>query len=223
MAIAGWGFAPCPGRGNTVVLKPAELTPLSALRIGELGARGGLPKGVLQILPGKGSVVGGASWPTPPCARCASRARPSRAFRHGGCAQQIKKRHARARWQERQHRLADADLELAATCALRRVRQARARTAVPARASWSSAASTSGSWRFRAPVAGVVVGDPTLEATEMGRSSPKPTWPASLVRARRMTPGGAPGPCPDGPGTGSPDRAGPGDPGARRHWRSSAP
>ena len=58
MAIAGWGFAPALAAGNTVVLKPAELTPLSALRIGELALEAGLPEGVLQILPGKGSVVG---------------------------------------------------------------------------------------------------------------------------------------------------------------------
>jgi aldehyde dehydrogenase (NAD+) len=58
MAIAGWGFAPALAAGNTVVLKPAELTPLSALRIGELALAAGLPEGVLQILPGKGSIVG---------------------------------------------------------------------------------------------------------------------------------------------------------------------
>jgi len=58
MAIAGWGLAPALAAGNTVVLKPAELTPLSALRIGELALEAGLPEGVLQILPGKGSVVG---------------------------------------------------------------------------------------------------------------------------------------------------------------------
>ena len=40
MPIAGWGFAPALAAGNTVVLKPAELTPLTAIRIGELGARG---------------------------------------------------------------------------------------------------------------------------------------------------------------------------------------
>ena len=42
MPIAGWGFAPALAAGNTVVLKPAELTPLTAIRLGEL-ARGGRP------------------------------------------------------------------------------------------------------------------------------------------------------------------------------------
>lgn len=58
MPIAAWGFAPALAAGNTVVLKPAELTPLTALRLGELALEAGLPEGVLQVLPGKGSVVG---------------------------------------------------------------------------------------------------------------------------------------------------------------------
>ena len=58
MPIAGWGFAPALAAGNTVVLKPAELTPLTAIRIGELALEAGLPEHVLTVLPGKGSVVG---------------------------------------------------------------------------------------------------------------------------------------------------------------------
>ena len=58
MPIAGWGFAPALAAGNTVVLKPAELTPMTAVRIGELALEAGLPPGVLTVLPGKGSVVG---------------------------------------------------------------------------------------------------------------------------------------------------------------------
>jgi acyl-CoA reductase-like NAD-dependent aldehyde dehydrogenase len=58
MPIAGWGFAPALAAGNTVVLKPAELTPLTAIRLGELGREAGLPEGVFTVLPGKGSVVG---------------------------------------------------------------------------------------------------------------------------------------------------------------------
>nr|WP_296073059.1 aldehyde dehydrogenase family protein [uncultured Actinoplanes sp.] len=58
MPIAGWGFAPALAAGNTVVLKPAELTPLTAIRLGELALEAGIPPGVFQILPGKGSVVG---------------------------------------------------------------------------------------------------------------------------------------------------------------------
>lgn len=58
MPIAGWGFAPALAAGCTVVLKPAELTPLTAMRLGQLGLEAGLPEGVLTILPGQGSVVG---------------------------------------------------------------------------------------------------------------------------------------------------------------------
>ncbi len=58
MPIAGWGFAPALAAGNTVVLKPAELTPLTAIRLGELALEAGLPADVFQVVPGKGSVVG---------------------------------------------------------------------------------------------------------------------------------------------------------------------
>jgi acyl-CoA reductase-like NAD-dependent aldehyde dehydrogenase len=58
MPIAGWGFAPALAAGNSVVVKPAELTPLTALRLGELALQAGIPEGVLQILPGQGSVAG---------------------------------------------------------------------------------------------------------------------------------------------------------------------
>jgi betaine-aldehyde dehydrogenase len=58
MPIAGWGFAPALAAGNCVVLKPAELTPLTAIRLGELGREAGLPEGVFTVIPGKGSVVG---------------------------------------------------------------------------------------------------------------------------------------------------------------------
>jgi acyl-CoA reductase-like NAD-dependent aldehyde dehydrogenase len=58
MPIAGWGFAPALAAGNTVVLKPAEITPLTAIRIGELAIEAGLPDGVFTVLPGSGSVVG---------------------------------------------------------------------------------------------------------------------------------------------------------------------
>jgi acyl-CoA reductase-like NAD-dependent aldehyde dehydrogenase len=58
MTIASWGFAPALAAGNAVVLKPAEWTPLTAIRIGELAVEAGLPEGLFQVLPGRGSVVG---------------------------------------------------------------------------------------------------------------------------------------------------------------------
>jgi betaine-aldehyde dehydrogenase len=56
--IASWKLGPALACGNTVVLKPAELTPLSALRLAELALEAGIPEGVLNVLVGKGSVVG---------------------------------------------------------------------------------------------------------------------------------------------------------------------
>jgi len=58
IAIASWKLGPALACGNTVVLKPAELTPLTALRLAELALEAGLPEGVLNVLPGSGSVVG---------------------------------------------------------------------------------------------------------------------------------------------------------------------
>jgi acyl-CoA reductase-like NAD-dependent aldehyde dehydrogenase len=56
--IASWKLGPALACGNTVVLKPAELTPLTAIRLGELALEAGIPEGVMNIVPGKGSVVG---------------------------------------------------------------------------------------------------------------------------------------------------------------------
>ena len=58
MPIAAWGFAPALAAGNCVVVKPADLTPLTALRIAELCHEAGIPEHVFQVLPGAGSVVG---------------------------------------------------------------------------------------------------------------------------------------------------------------------
>lgn len=58
MPIASWGFAPALAAGNAVVLKPAELTPLTAMRIAELCHEAGIPEDVFQVLAGRGSVVG---------------------------------------------------------------------------------------------------------------------------------------------------------------------
>jgi acyl-CoA reductase-like NAD-dependent aldehyde dehydrogenase len=58
IAISSWKLGPALACGNTVVLKPAELTPLTAVRLGELALEAGIPEGVLNVLPGSGSVVG---------------------------------------------------------------------------------------------------------------------------------------------------------------------
>ena len=58
MTIASWGFAPALAAGNAVVLKPAEWTPLTSLRLAELAAAAGLDPDLFQVLPGAGGVVG---------------------------------------------------------------------------------------------------------------------------------------------------------------------
>ena len=60
LEMAVWKVAPALAAGNSVVLKPAEESPLSALRLGELASQAGLPDGVLNIVPGDGPVVGQA-------------------------------------------------------------------------------------------------------------------------------------------------------------------
>jgi len=58
MPVAAWGFAPALAAGNAVLLKPAETTPLTALRLAGLALEAGLPDGALQALPGRGPVTG---------------------------------------------------------------------------------------------------------------------------------------------------------------------
>jgi acyl-CoA reductase-like NAD-dependent aldehyde dehydrogenase len=58
LAIASWKLAPALAAGNTVVLKPAELTPLTALRFAELALQAGLPEGVVNVVPGPGRTCG---------------------------------------------------------------------------------------------------------------------------------------------------------------------
>ncbi|MEU6342567.1 aldehyde dehydrogenase family protein [Streptomyces sp. NPDC046977] len=60
MPIAAWGTAPALAAGNAVILKPAETTPLTALRLAELALEAGLPEHLFQVLPGRGPVAGNA-------------------------------------------------------------------------------------------------------------------------------------------------------------------
>ena len=170
MAIAGWGFAPALAAGNTVVLKPAELTPLSALRIGELAQEAGLPEGVLQILPGRGSVVG-HRFVTHPAVRkiCFTGSTEVGRTIMAGCADQVKRVTLELGGKSANIVFADADVELAAARAPYGVfdnagQDCCARSRILVQRSVYE--------RFLAllepAVSGVVVGDPTLETTEMG-------------------------------------------------------
>ncbi|MEV8535866.1 aldehyde dehydrogenase family protein [Streptomyces sp. NPDC051211] len=60
LPIAAWGLAPALAAGNAVILKPAETTPLTALRLAELALEAGIPEHLFQVLPGRGAVTGDA-------------------------------------------------------------------------------------------------------------------------------------------------------------------
>ena len=118
MPIAGWGFAPALAAGNTVVLKPAELTPLTALRLGELAIEAGIPDGVLTIIPGRGGEVG-QRFVTHPLVRkvCFTGSTTVGKGIMRGCADQVKRVTLELGGKSANIVFADADLEKAAASA----------------------------------------------------------------------------------------------------------
>jgi acyl-CoA reductase-like NAD-dependent aldehyde dehydrogenase len=118
MPIAGWGFAPALAAGNTVVLKPAELTPLTALRLAELARAAGIPEDVFQVLPGKGSVVGWR-FVTHPAVRkvCFTGSTEVGKRIMAGCADQVKRVTLELGGKSANIVFADADLPRAAAAA----------------------------------------------------------------------------------------------------------
>ncbi|MEW2380791.1 aldehyde dehydrogenase family protein [Micromonospora sp. NPDC047707] len=118
MPIAAWGFAPALAAGNTVVLKPAELTPLTALRLAELGREAGLPEGVFTVLPGAGSVVG-ERFVTHPAVRkiCFTGSTEVGTRIMAGCAAQVKRLTLELGGKSANLVFADADLKKAAATA----------------------------------------------------------------------------------------------------------
>ena len=118
MPIAGWGLAPALAAGNTVVLKPAELTPLTAIRLGELALEAGLPQHVLTIIPGKGSVVG-ERFVTHELVRkvCFTGSTEVGKRIMAGCAEQVKRVTLELGGKSANIVFADADIEAAAASA----------------------------------------------------------------------------------------------------------
>ncbi|HEY0258902.1 MAG TPA: aldehyde dehydrogenase family protein [Lacisediminihabitans sp.] len=118
MTIASWGFAPALAAGNAVLLKPAEWTPLTAIRLGELAIEAGLPAGLFQVLPGRGDVVG-TRFVTHPDVRkvvfTGSTATGKRVM--AGCAAQVKAVTLELGGKSANVVFADSDLERAAATA----------------------------------------------------------------------------------------------------------
>ena len=202
MAIAGWGFAPALAAGNTVLVKPAELTPLSALRLGELAIEAGIPEGVLQVLPGPGSVVG-QRFVTHPAVRkvCFTGSTEVGRAVMAGCAAQVKRVTLELGGKSANIVFADADLEVAAARAPYGVFDnagqdccARSRILVerPVYEHFMAL--------LEPAVRSVVVGDPAHESTEMGPLISED----HLASVASFVPRGAPvavrGSCPEGPG-----------------------
>ena len=202
MPIAGWGFAPALAAGNTVVLKPAELTPLTALRLSELARQAGLPEHVFTVLPGQGPVVGDRLVSSPHVRKIVFTGSTEVGQRiMAGCAEQVKRVTLELGGKSANIVFADADIEQAAASAPMSVFDnagqdccARSRILVE-RGIYD---------RFlellEQAVKAVRVEDPALASSEMG--------PLISAQHRRRVasyvPEGAPvafrGSCPDGPG-----------------------
>jgi phenylacetaldehyde dehydrogenase len=202
MPIASWGMAPALAAGNTVVLKPASLTPLTALRLGELALAAGLPDGVLQVVPGQGGIVGQRLVDHPDVGKIVFTG--STEVGTGimaGCAAHVKRLTLELGGKSANIVFADADLERAAATAPMSVfdnagQDCCARSRILVERSVYD--------RFmgllEGAVAGVRVGDPADIATEMG-----PLISADhRERVAAFVPPGAPvafrGQAPDGPG-----------------------
>ncbi len=201
MPIAAWGLAPALAAGNTVVMKPATLTPLTAMRLAELALEAGLPDHVFQVLPGDGSSVG-YRLVTHDAVRkiCFTGSNAAGRRIMEGCAAQVKRVTLELGGKSANVIFADADLEKAAASAPYAVFDnagqdccARSRLLVQDSAYETFMA------HFETAVDKVRVLDPTHEESEMGplitneqRDSVRNYVDESVVAFR--------GHAPDGPG-----------------------
>jgi acyl-CoA reductase-like NAD-dependent aldehyde dehydrogenase len=202
MPIASWGFGPALAAGNTVVLKPADLTPLTAIRIGELALEAGVPEHVFQVLPGRGSVVGWRFVTHPLVGKiCFTGSTDVGQRIMAGCAEQVKRVTLELGGKSANIIFADADIEAAAAAAPYAVFDnagqdccARSRILV------QQSAYESFMEHFEPAVKAVRVIDPSDERSEMG-----PLISAEQRSAvSAFVPDGAPvafrGNAPEGPG-----------------------
>ncbi len=202
MPIAGWGFGPALAAGNTVVLKPAELTPLTAIRLGELALEAGIPEGVFTVIPGKGSIVGQRFVDHPAVRKVVFTG--STSVGQGvmrGCADQVKRVTLELGGKSANIVFADADLEMAAATAPYGVFDnagqdccARSRILVQ-RSAYD---------RFmellEPAVKGVRVEDPSLDTSEMGPLISRGQWDTVASYLPEGAPVAFTGTAPEGPG-----------------------
>ncbi|MFF3176057.1 aldehyde dehydrogenase family protein [Streptomyces sp. NPDC057900] len=189
MPIAAWGLAPALAAGNAVVLKPAETTPLTALRLAALALEAGLPEHLFQVLPGAGDEAGNALVEHPGVAKIVFTGSTRVGKRiMAKCAEQVKRITLELGGKSPNIVFADADLEAAAAAAPMSFldnagQDCCARTRILVQRSAYD--------RFLellAPaVAAVVVGDPSDEKTQMGPLISR----TQLDRVRGYVPGGA--------------------------------
>ncbi|MEU4703988.1 aldehyde dehydrogenase family protein [Nonomuraea dietziae] len=200
MVVMTWGVAPALAAGNTVVVKPAEWTPLTAIRLAELALEAGLPEGVLQVLPGAGEVAGARLVEHPHVAKIVFTGSTEVGKQIAAtCASQVKRLTLELGGKSANIVFADSDLDKAAATAPYAVFDnsgqdccARSRILVEASVHDDFLALLSQAVRD------VKVGDPLDESTEMG-----PLISAEHLDRVRGFVEGIPylqGSCPSGPG-----------------------
>jgi len=202
MPILGWGVAPALAAGNPVIAKPAERTPLTAVRIGELALEAGLPEGVFQVLPGKGSVVGQRLIDHPGVRKIVFTG-SSEVGREimAGCARQVKRVTMELGGKSANIVFADADLDrAAATAPVAAFDNAGQDCCARSRILVQRGVYDRFLELLEPAVKAVAVGDPAREGTEMG-----PLISAGhRERVASYVPPGAPvafrGSAPEGPG-----------------------
>ncbi|MFI8071215.1 aldehyde dehydrogenase family protein [Streptomyces sp. NPDC086033] len=199
MPIAAWGTAPALAAGNAVVLKPAETTPLTALRLAELALEAGLPEGLFQVLPGHGPVAGTALVEHPGVAKIVftGSTGTGRAVMER-CARQVKPVTLELGGKSPNIVFADADLRTAVdpfSFLDNSGQDCCARTRILVQESVYDEVRE----LLADAVNAVVVGDPADEKTQMGPLISR----RQLDRVRALVPADAPGlrgSAPDGPG-----------------------
>jgi betaine-aldehyde dehydrogenase len=202
LTIASWKLAPALAAGNTVVLKPAELTPLTALQFERIALEAGIPEGVVNVVVGPGSSAGARLVEHPDVAKVAftGSTEVGRSIA-AGAAQTIKRVTLELGGKSANVVFADADIAAAAAAAPGAVfANAGQDCCARSRILVESSALDSFMDALEEAVEGVRVGDPLDEATEMGPliSADQRSAVASFV------PSDAPvairGSAPDGPG-----------------------